>query len=515
MVRFALSLALALCLFPSDAYAQEAVCENGLARSERTDESFACRGMDLLANVTLGDLGASTGNDLWGWTDPQTGDEYALIAVFEGTAFVRVSDPENPVYLGTLPTHTLSDRGQIWRDLKVYADHAYIVSEASGHGMQVFDLRQLRTVASSPVTFSETAHYDAVTNAHNIAINEATGFGYILGAGNDSEEACGRGLHIVNLAAPASPSFAGCFGGAGYLHDAQCIVYDGPDADYTGREICFAMNGFSTLSSFDRLLVIDVTDKGDTQLAAEAIYPNPSYAHQGWLTEDRRFFIAGDEGDEQRYDFNTRTLVFDVSDLDEPAFLESYTHTTAAIDHNLYIKGSDVYEANYQAGLRILDASALLQGGDGPGLEEVAFFDTYPEGDRVGYGGAWSTYPFFESGTLLVSDENRGLFVLRRQDGASTRTGASVPAAFELSAVHPNPFSRETRFTLRVGVSQAVTVEVYDVLGRRQATLFDGVLAAGEERTLALEGNGLHAGTYFLRVTGEDFAETRQVVLAR
>ena len=57
-----------------------------------------------------------------------------------GAAFVDVTDPTHPVYLGNLPTQT---GNSLWRDIKVYRNYAFIVSEASGHGMQVFDLTQL------------------------------------------------------------------------------------------------------------------------------------------------------------------------------------------------------------------------------------------------------------------------------------------------------------------------------------------------------------------------------------
>ncbi len=44
------------------------------------------------------------GNDIWGWADPMTGREYALMGMTDGTAFVDVTDPDNPAVLGKLPT---------------------------------------------------------------------------------------------------------------------------------------------------------------------------------------------------------------------------------------------------------------------------------------------------------------------------------------------------------------------------------------------------------------------------
>ena len=74
-----------------------------------------------------------------------------------GTSFVDISDPVNPVYLGNLPPGAANSS---WRDIKEYADHAFMLTEAINSGMQVFDLTQLRTVPSPPATFSENAWYN-------------------------------------------------------------------------------------------------------------------------------------------------------------------------------------------------------------------------------------------------------------------------------------------------------------------------------------------------------------------
>ena len=139
---------------------------------------YPCQSVDLLDQFTPAALGGGSGNDSWGWTDPLDGREIAIMCLNNGTAFVDLQDPENSVYLGRLPTHTGNSS---WRDAKVYSNHAYIVSEAGGHGLQIFDLTQLRSVASPPATFTETAHYDGFGNAHNIVINEESGFAYAVG----------------------------------------------------------------------------------------------------------------------------------------------------------------------------------------------------------------------------------------------------------------------------------------------------------------------------------------------
>ena len=134
---------------------------------------FSCMGISLEKRLALESMEGTIGNDLWGWTDSETGREYALMGMSNGTAFVEVSDPQLPRFLGRLPTETVAS---LWRDIKVYRNHAYIVADAAGaHGMQIFDLTRLREI-SGPAQFSPDVVYDGFEHAHNLAINEETGF---------------------------------------------------------------------------------------------------------------------------------------------------------------------------------------------------------------------------------------------------------------------------------------------------------------------------------------------------
>jgi choice-of-anchor B domain-containing protein len=375
---------------------------------------FDCNRVDLLSFVPVHEVGGARGvqlNDVWGWTDPETGKEYALVGRVDGTSFVDVSDPFNPVFLGDLPK-TDGVPGNVWRDIKVYQNYAFIVADGSAHhGMQVLDLRQLRDVQSPPVLFKETARYDKIHSAHNIVINEETGFAYTVG-GSSGGETCGGGLHMIDIRDPLNPTFAGCFSdpstgrrNTGYTHDAQCVVYRGPDPDYTGREICFGANETA-------LSIADVTDKANPVAVSSTGYPNSAYTHQGWLTEDQSYFFVNDELDEiNGYTDGTRTLVWDVSDLDDPQLAAEHVSENKASDHNLYIRGNTLYQSNYKAGLRMLDVSTPEK------PQPVGHFDTVPFGDdSPGFDGSWSNYPFFKSGIIVVTSGAEGLFVLKKQD---------------------------------------------------------------------------------------------------
>jgi choice-of-anchor B domain-containing protein len=315
-------------------------CEGGMAGL------YPCRDVDLLSFLPHAEIGGGSGNDIWGWTDPETGREYALVGRSTGTAFVDISNPSQPVYVGNLPPHTAAS---VWRGIKVFANHAFIVSEAIDHGMQIFDLTQLRGVAA-PVTFGETAHYAGFGSTHTLALNTSTGFAYAVGT-----RTCEGGLHVVDVRTPAAPRAAGCFSLDGYTHETQCVIYSGPDTVYRDREVCLNSNE-------DTLTIVDATDKREQLQLSRTGYGGSAYTHQGWLTEDQRFFLVNDEGDEQAFRHRTRTWIWDVSDLDAPVLVTFYDGQTASIDHNLYVRGNLVYESNYRSGLRVLDASEIANG---------------------------------------------------------------------------------------------------------------------------------------------------------
>ncbi|EDP97246.1 choice-of-anchor B family protein [Kordia algicida OT-1] len=382
----------------SSAFPGATICENGFAGQ------YPCDGYDLMAHIPLSIFGASQGNDSWGWTDPQTGKEYALIATNENASFVDITDPVNPIYVGKLPTASTASN---WRDIKVYNNHAFIVSEATSHGMQVFDLTRLRNVTNPPQTFTADARYEGFGSAHNIVINEESGFAYAVGAKtfNDAAFSFDGGPHFVNIQNPTNPVAAGGYPNDAYSHDAQVVTYNGPDTEHVGKEILIGSNT-------NEVVIIDISDKNNPIQLSTIAYTNIGYTHQGWFTEDQQYFILGDELDELNFGFNTRNIVFDLSDLDNPSVKMTYTGPTTAIDHNGYVKGNTFYLANYTAGIRVIDISNIGTGQ----MQEEGFFDTFPQNDDAVFSGAWNIYPYFESGNIIVSDINSGLFIIRKNN---------------------------------------------------------------------------------------------------
>ncbi|MCI0578920.1 MAG: choice-of-anchor B family protein, partial [Chloroflexi bacterium] len=271
-------------------------------------------------------------------------------------------------------------------------------------------------VVSPPVTFSETDHYNGFGSSHSMVINTDTGFAYAAGSNT-----CSGGLHFVNIQTPTNPTNAGCFSADGYTHETQCVIYNGPDVAHQGKEICFNSNE-------DTLTIVDVTNHAAPAQLSRTSYAGVGYTHQGWLTEDHHYFLLDDELDELNLGHNTRTRIWDVSNLDAPFVLDFYEGPTAAIDHNLYIRGNYVFESNYEAGLRILDLSDVTNGN----LSEVAYFDIYPASNNPNFNANWGNYPFFNSGVIVLSGIDEGLFIVQPNPPLTVATLAYSPSTVEV-----------------------------------------------------------------------------------
>lgn len=416
--------------------------------------SAPARGQFPAQNVTLYDwldlteLSASWGNDCWGYVSP-AGREYALMGLNDRLTVVEITNPTSPVIVGSI-THASST----WSDVKTYGSHCYVVNETGG-GLDVIDLTNI-DAAANRISLVQRVTAGGLATSHNVAINTDSGYLYLAGSNLN-----GGAPVVYSLADPANPVEAGRWQeqSKAYHHDAQIVTYTaGP---YAGREILF---GFSEERGVD---ILDVTDKSNITLLSRQPYPGVSYCHQGWTTPDHRYLYVDDETDELFGQTpTTRTLIFDIADLSNPQLVGSFTTGLPSIDHNLYVHGCTVFEANYSSGLRIVNIS------DPANPVEVGYFDTYPDNNVVDFVGAWSTYPYFPSGTVIVSDIDRGLFILNA--GAALAASAAIPGVVELTLATAPPTEIDPRGTdtLTLGVTgrcataiAAGSVQLYYDLG--------------------------------------------------
>ncbi|QSX30114.1 choice-of-anchor B family protein [Shewanella cyperi] len=404
-------------------------CVNGKAGN------FSCDKLDLVAHMALSAFSPipSAANDIWGHVDLNTGTEYAIIGLVNGTAVVSLADPANPVQVGLIPgSHTS------WRDIKVYQwfdeqqlrwrAHAYVSSEGADN-IQIIDLSQL------PASVSLVARDAAAASAHNIYISQ------VDYSTNTALDGLQPALHIVgqgsgggafrsySLSNPdklvARFSHAGATR-ADYTHDATSMVVD--DARAQGNcqtSECTVLMDFNENS----MRLWNITDLANSKQLSEVSYASAQYVHSGWWSEDKQYVFVHDELDEQRLGLNTTLRVFSLDNLEAPQQVGSWTGPTKAIDHNGYVRGNRYYMSNYQRGVTVLD----IRNPRVP--EQVGYFDTFPASDGNAFNGVWGIYPYLPSGLIIASDINSGLYILRDKTQSDTR--GSVGFSQALTQANP------------------------------------------------------------------------------
>ena len=182
-------------------------------------------------------------------------------------------------------------------------------------------------------------------------------------------------------------------------------------------------------------------------------------------------------------------------------FISSVTST----DHNLYTMGDHAFMSNYTAGLRVVDISGL----DDMLASEVAYFDVHPSDNNAGYSGSWSNYPYFASGSIVVTHRTDGLFIVKMQDllGATavdpidTNICPAEVSVAELEkflfSMTPNPVQDQLLISSLDG-KQITQIEILDLTGRKVMNLF--LNGAASQQVIDLQS--LELGAYLLRVNG-------------
>jgi choice-of-anchor B domain-containing protein len=401
---------------------QNITCENGSA------DIYDCDNVSLLSHIPLGDFPSNptAANDIWGHYDLNTQKEYALIGLRNAIAAVDITNPAKPVVVGSI-----DGQSTIWRDIKVYQfydnemsmwrSYAYVTADGASDGLLIIDLTQL------PEQFTLVDSDDTDRSAHNVYISNVD---YSLNIANSNEAPM---VHIAgaNNANGAFRSYS--------LDDPQNLVLE---VDRNGASRSDYSHDLSSLSVSDdransectnsvdgkcRLMldfnenalhIWDHTESDQITMLSATGYPNSSYTHSGWWSEDKQYVLVHDELDEQNFGLNTTINIFDISSLTQPQLVSTWTGPTRAIDHNGFVRGNRYYMSNYERGLTILDITNPAQ------PTEAGFFDTYPVNDSASFNGAWGVYPYLPSGNILVSDINAGLFVLA--DGTSSQSPVSL-----------------------------------------------------------------------------------------
>ena len=392
--------------------------------------------VDLYHFLPHADLGSwgGRGSSSWGWTSAD-GREFVAIGQYDGTAFAEITSEGKLSYLGRLPQYDAI--GSNWREIRIVNDIAVIGSEAIKHGVQFFDMKKILDLdPADPKNFTQddlTGHWNELPKGrtHNIVVNHELNYAIACGSvgGNETVRVrdnlpCRGGLIFLDISDPTNVTSPGCAAADGYVHDAECLVYRGPDARYYGRDICYAYNE-------DTLTIYDVTNKAGnySNIISITDFPGAEYIHQGVVNNEtwQEYLFLDDEFDERDARVGVASMgkglptthIFDIRDLENIKYTGSFAGRTRSIDHNQYIFDGILYQSNYGNGFNVWDISSVTRDPTGAGVCEIGYIDITPEDDEaegggiVQFTGSWSSYAGFKSGFIFVHTIERGSFVVK------------------------------------------------------------------------------------------------------
>ncbi|KAH6695595.1 hypothetical protein F5X68DRAFT_258181 [Plectosphaerella plurivora] len=423
-------------------------CVNGFVDAIPGDplHKFSCKNIDLydfINHATLGspngwdELGDGvllTGSSSWGWTDPESGREFVANGLYDGTSFIEILPEGKMLFIAFLPCPAPTDPNAFWKEIRSYKHYMVIGSELRNHGIQIFDMKKLldidpsKGVVTYDIVKDVTGHFKdlPVGRSHNVVVHEAKDLLLAVGSAPRNTDPCRAGPIFIDIKDPSKPTRLGCNPDDGYVHDAQCLVYKGPDTRFTGRDICYGYNE-------DSLTIYDATNPANSSIISITSYEGATYTHQGWVLDPewQEYLVMDDELDELRGNGPAKdgfpvTYIWDIKDLTAPKQTGLYKGTVRAVDHNQYIKDGLIYQSSYQAGLRVYDVTSIPSNPTGDDVCEVAFFDVYPEDDSEPGGGiadyafgTWSSYAMFKSGFIFINTIERGAFLVKMNKRAS------------------------------------------------------------------------------------------------
>jgi choice-of-anchor B domain-containing protein len=331
--------------------------------------------IEYLGRLDYQALRNSNLSNLWGYTD-EFGNEYAIVGVNGsggnnpgGVSVVALGD-------GTTPQQVFFYPGppSIWREVKVWNDHAYITTEANSGGITIVDLSPLPQSNALTATVWQAPNWET---SHSLFIDE-NGRLYIHGAdlGNG-------GVIMYDLSDPMNPVEVGQFD-QWYCHDS----YARGDTLYAAH----VQEGFFS--------IVDVSDPAAPVLLGTQTTPN-DFTHNVWLDDSGNNLFTTDERT------NSYVGSYNVSDPTDIQFQHKLRsdNGSGAVPHNTYWLDHYLVTSYYTFGVVIYDALRPHN------LVEVGHYDTSPLTGN-GFFGAWGVYPYFDSKRLIVSDIERGLYVL-------------------------------------------------------------------------------------------------------
>lgn len=409
--------------------------------------------MVLMSNV---DPASEDYNDIWGYVDQATGKEFAIIGSLSAIYFYDVTTPTSPVLIN----YFTPGSSNIWRDFKTYGHYCYAVMDNADEGLLIFDMKDIADPVD-PRVIQIGGLYDPkafFTEAHNIYIDEEHARLYAVGTDTRS-----NGMIILDLSTPESPSLLASKSLAinsttgGYVHDV-----------YVKDHIAYCSHG-ATKS----YVVWDFTNP--VSPIFKASLNSSGYNHSSWVTPNGDYAVYAEE-----VGIGLPLGIVDLSELEDGTIntIHTFKEPLLAPDHvnnrphNPFILGDYLYVSYYHDGLVVFDISDLVSGTFDPTMttRRVAYYDTYPSNSAYsGYAGAWGVYPYLPSGNLLVSDDAKGLFVLKMNSVLLPVELSSFDARLEKEEVQLKWTTSAEENSDYFEIERSTDAENFEVIGKVKA----------------------------------------------
>ena len=338
--------------------------------------SFAQDG-DLNMKIVAHVPAPEGGSGIWHYVD-RNGVEYAAIGTQSALVVYSLEDPSKPI-----ERYRANGVRTIWREVFFYGDYIYGVTDNASDGVIIINMKEAPTKISHKFwTTSVTANNQTgnITTCHTVFVDEK---------GILSLNGCRpwQGVLFFDLKQdPENPVFLGAETKR-YCHD-----------NFVRNDTMFSSDILDGLLS-----IWDVKDPKNPKELTTITTPF-TFTHNSWPSDDAKFVFTTDERE------NAFVAAYDISDLNNIRLVDQWrpkdTEGTGVIPHNTRYLNGYLITSYYTDGVKIVDAHRP------DNLIEVGSVDTYT-GNQKGFHGCWGVSPYLPSGTIVASDIEGGLFVIK------------------------------------------------------------------------------------------------------
>lgn len=452
-------------------------------------QTYPSQNINLVSMIhpNTGTVGVGTDdrryNGCWGWKQPVTNKEYAIVGTSIGTYFIDISTPSSPsvsAFVGGRPNCT-------WREIKTYQNYCYVVSDdGAPNTFQIIDMSQLPstvTVVHNGGAYFERGHTIYI-DGDKMYIGSVT---YTTGHTPNYSS-----MDVYSLATPTAPTLLRRLS---QDYPAITTVHD----MFVKNDTVYASCGFQGLYIYK----FNPSNSTFTQIGSYTNYTGSAYNHSSWITANSKYLVFCDE-----VPASLPIKLVDIQNINNIQPIQTFNPHPATTPHNPYIIGNNYAVVScYQDGLNIYNIATPTT----PFL--AGYFDTHPQGGfNVGnyfnadYRGNWGAYPYLPSGLIIALDMQNGVFILDASAAflsTNIKSHSKTPDQFMM---YPNPANEKIAVTF--ATNNQSKIEIKNILGQ---TVFTQYYENSVNNYI--ETDEFPNGTYFVNLTENNNTITKKLII--